>query len=322
MYPPRPKRDASVETPDGAIVDGDPFESRTNLDASPLAIEGDMLVERVGDQLWQWDLTTMRRADVFTLPARSFTVLSDRSLVTWGQDEPGAAECTLYRLAGTALTKYTTLVCVGAGELVRRTGTNDAIYVVYADRVVHFRFAGTKLDDGASFALPSPNPSAFAQITSLDDGRLVVPRNDGVAIIAPGAQAVLRTTKHQPRHLARATTGYWYSYAATDNVRRVDTVALAEARDTIIDLAPARIVHMAAHGDTLALLLMTGPEQWHVAVVEEGREKWRALVPSKSTREMYDGAVGVSATRLVMHSSAGLRAWNTATGEVVDVAKP
>jgi hypothetical protein len=220
------------------------------------------------------------------------------------------------------LTKYTTLLCVGAGELLRRTGTNDAIYVIDADRVVHFRFAGTKLDDGASFALPSPTPSAFAQITSLDDGRLVVPRNDGVAVIAPNAQPVLRTTKHPPRHLARATTGYWYSYAATGNVRRVDTVALAGARDTTIDFAPARIVHMASHGDTLALLLMTGPEQWHVALVEEGREKWRVLVSSNSTREMYDGAVGVSATRVVLHSSAGLRAWNTTTGEVVVVARP
>jgi hypothetical protein len=79
---------------------------------------------------------------------------------------------------------------------------------------------------------------------------------------------------------------------------------------------------MASHGDRLALLLATGPEQWHVALVEDGREKWRALVPSKSTRDMYDGAVGLSATRVVLHSAVGLQAWNTATGEVVDVAKP
>ena len=324
MNPPRSKRDASVGTPGdaGTIVDGDPFESRTNLDESPLAIEGDMLVERVGDQLWQWDLKTMQRVDVFSLPARSFTVLPDRSIVTWGQDAPGDAECRLYRLVGGAVTKYTTLLCVGAGEMLRRTGTSDAIYVVYSDRVVHFRFAGTKLDDGASFLLPSPTPSTFAQITSLEDGRLVVPRNDGVAVIAPNAQPVLRTTKHPPRHLARATTGYWYSYAATGNVRRVDTVALAGTRDTVIDLAPARIVRMASHGDALALLLMTGPEQWHIALVEAGRERWRALVPAKSTRAMYDAAVGVSATRLVLHSSTGLRAWNTATGEPVEVAKP
>ena len=143
MNPPRSKRDASVGTPGdaGTIVDGDPFESRTNLDESPLAIEGDMLVERVGDQLWQWDLKTMQRVDVFSLPARSFTVLPDRSIVTWGQDAPGDAECRLYRLVGGAVTKYTTLLCVGAGEMLRRTGTSDAIYVVYSDRVVHIRFA-------------------------------------------------------------------------------------------------------------------------------------------------------------------------------------
>lgn len=323
-HPPRPKRDASVDAGDaGRIVDGDPFESLTNFDNSPLAIEGDMLVESVGNQLWQWDLTTMQRVDAFSLPTRTFTVLPDRSIVTWGQDTPGEARCTLFRLVGGALTKYTTLVCVAAGELLRRTGTSDAIYVVYDDRVVHFRFAGTKLDDDASFSLPPRNPSSSAQITSLEDGRLVfVGRDQGITIVAPDAQPIVRPTKYQPRHLARAANGYWYSYAATNNYRRVDSVVLAGTRDTVITFAPARIVHMASHGDTLALLLMTGPEEWHVALVEAGRERWRARVPSKSTREMYAGAVGVSATRLVLHSSTGLRAWNTATGEIVAVAKP
>jgi len=212
-------------------------------------------------------------------------------------------------------------VCVGAGELLRRTGTSDAVYVVFSDRVVHFRFAGTKLDDGASFALPSPNPAAFAQVASLDDGRLIVARNDGVAIIAPNAQPVVRAAAHLPRHLARAATGFWYSSAAT-NPRRVDTVTLVAAHDVVIDLAPAHIVHMAAHGDTLALLLMTGPEQWHVVLVADGRERWRALVPTRRAREMSAAAVGVSSTRLVLHSSAGLRAWNAHSGEVVEVATP
>lgn len=322
--PPRPKRDASVEPDDaGRIVDGDPYDSLTNLDDSPLAIEGDMLVERVGDQLWQWDLTTMQRVDAYSLPTRSFTVLPDRSIVTWGQDTPGEARCTLFRLVGGALTKYTTLVCVGAGEMLRRTGTSDAIYVVYDDRVVRFRFAGTKLDDDASFSLPPRNPSSSAQITSLEDGRLVfVGRDHGITIVAPDAQPIVRPTKYQPRHLARAANGYWYSYAATNNYRHVDTVVLAGTRDTIIPFAPARIVHMASHGDTLALLLMTGPEEWHVALVEAGRERWRARVPTKSARQMYAAAVGVSATRLVLHSSTGLRAWNTATGEILEVANP
>jgi hypothetical protein len=296
---PRPDRDAAPGDV-GAIVDE---EARTNLDDSPLAIEGDVLVGRVGDELWQWDLATMQRTGVLAVPARAFTVLSDRSVVSWEQ-------CTAYRIAGGSTTKHTAVACGGGGALVRRAGTNDAIFVVYKDRVVRFEFAGAE----ASFALPTPNPSAFAQITSLDDGRLVVPRNDGVAIVALDAPPVLRATKKQPRHLARATSGYWYSYASTDP-RRVDTVVLAGTRDVAIDLAPARIVHMASHGDTLALLLANGSET-HVAVVDVGGQRWRASVPAR------DGAVGLSATRLVLHGSAGLRAWDAATGVVVEVMRP
>ncbi|MFN0247336.1 MAG: hypothetical protein ACKV2T_10650 [Kofleriaceae bacterium] len=303
VQPPRVGGDAAGDA--AAIVD---VEAWTNLDDSPLAIEGDVLVERVGDQLWQWDLATMRRTGVLAVPARSFTVLSDRSVVAWEQ-------CTAYRIVGGAPTTHTAVACAGGGALVRRAGTNDAIYVVRADRVVRFRFAGAALDEDASFTLPAPSPSGFGQIASLDDGRLVVPRGGGVAIVKPDTQPVLHTTKHQPRHLARAASGYWYSYAATDR-RRVDTVVLVGTRDVVIALAPARIVHMATYGDTLALLLATGVDEWQVAVVEAGRERWRAPVPTR------DGAVGLSATRLVLHSSAGLRAWDAGTGAVVDVTRP
>ena len=322
------------------IICEDPSITHTNFDASPLAIHGDLLVQEVNDELWLWDLPTMRRIDAYSLGQDAFTLLGDGSIATFG---PRANEggCAVQRLARGVLSTHPTLLCGGAVTLVLRTGGTDSIYIVHSQEIRRLRFGGPEVEVDATIEIPVASFSNRGQMFSLDDGRVVAP-GDGISILEPGKAAVRRPMgKVYPRHLARATAErFWYSRASR-TYNAFDTLVLAHLDAPEVDpqsrtFAPSRIVHMASHGSAIAVLLMTprkmdysrtvADDTWQVAVVDEyGIERWRAEVPPQPRpyRLNYRGAVTLSATRLVLRTpSDALLAWDAATGVPVAVTPP
>ena len=324
-----------IETakPDAAkprvIVDEHTSVTRTNLDASPLAIHADVLVHGNSDELSVWDVTTMRRSAAFSLPHDAFTLLADGSIVAFGK-RAAEHDCAVYRIANGALSTYPTWLCGTAPTLLLRTGNVDSVYSVRDKEIVRFRFDGSKVEADATIEIPFRGQSNYDQVFSLDDGRVVVP-GDGISILAPGATAVRRPMpKILPRHLARATgERFWYTRGQTI----VDTLVLASLdapqRDVrAVTFAPSRIVHVASHGSAIAVLLMSPPakeDTWFVAVVDEaGTERWRAQVPRQPRPyDLNASAVALSDKRLVLGTPSGvLLAWNAATGASVAVTPP
>lgn len=314
-----------------------PSFTNTNLNTSPLAIHRELLVQEVDDELWLWDLPTMRRTDRFSLRHEAFTLLADGNIAAYGPREQ-ESDCAVHRLANGVLSTYSTWLCATA-PLLLRTGSTDSIYVVDKKEIRRFRFDGTKLEKDATIEIPVVEYSNRGQMFSLDDGRIVAP-GDGISILEPGKAAVRRPMgKIYPRHLARATAErFWYSRAGrTYNV--FDTLVLAHLDAPQLDpqartFAPSRIVHVASHESAIAVLLMSpgkmeagrfADDTWQVTIVDEwGTERWRAEVPQPP--RPYDlnySAVALSDTRLVLGTPSGaLLAWDAATGAPVTVTAP
>ena len=323
-----------ADAPSSIIVAEHPSFTRMNLDASPLAVHGDVLVQqtRNRDELWVWDLTTMRRVDAFSLQHDAFTLLEDGSIAAFGPRDQ-RSDCAVYRRANGVLSTYPTWLCGSGATLLLRTGSPDSVYSVREKEVMRFRFDGSKVEADATIEIPSRSNSNYNQVFSLDDGRIVVP-GDGISILAAGATAVRRPmSKILPRHLARASAErFWYTRASR-RFNVIDTLVLANLdtpqRDArVVTFAPSRIVHVASHRSAIAVLLMSPPadvDTWFVAVVDEaGTERWRAEVPRQP--RPYDlnySAVALSDQRLVLGTPSGvLLAWNAATGASVAVTPP
>ena len=338
--PPVEEPETDTPPPDAPpmIIAEHPSVTGTNLKASPLAIHGDILVQQKNtfDELWVWDLRTMRRVDAFSLPHDAFTLLSDGSIVAFGEREVGR-DCAVFGRAKGVLSAYPTSRCE-TGTLLLRTGSPNSVYSVLAKEIVRFRFGGSKVEADATIEIPFRSLSNYDQVFSLDDGRIVVP-SDGIDIVAPGRAAVRRPMgKIYARHHARATAErFWYTRASR-NDNALDTLVLAHLDTPHRDLravtfAPSRIVHVASRGSAIAILLMSSTvdaqrshvDKWHVAVVDgAGIERWQAEVPQPPVRwDLNRSAVALSDKRLVLAIPTGvLLAWDAETGASVPVTPP
>lgn len=324
--------------PDAGVPAGSEIRDLTmtasNLNASPLATRGDVLAQSAGDTVLKWDLATMRVEDKYSLAHEALLLLDNGDLAVFAHRETG---CAVHRLdAKGGMKTFATMLCGGFGHNVQllRARDADTIYCVRREDIALFRMAGLELEMLDSFAFPSRNAKTREQLFSLDDGRIVSDAGFLIRVLAlktPVREVDME--RRYPHHLARATgERFWYSRPSSmAESWRLDRLVLTTVADPTLEaraikLGPARVVHMASHADTLAVLLaVTEPEPaWFVAILDEsGEERWRGKVAAGSFALNNVGAVALSATRLVLRGeSDALHAWDAKTGAPVAVTAP
>jgi hypothetical protein len=178
---------------------------------------------------------------------------------------------------------------------------------------------------------PAPNSSERDQLVGRGDGRVFAIDATGVYVVEPSKTSVTPIPKRYPIHLAAATGDrIWYSYGTLPEDWNAHTAILAPVDQPMsaavtLDVAPARFVHIASHGDTLAALLTTARSlediTWSVAVFDEkGREHWRADVPSDFALNgaLNSAFVAIGPSRVVLATLDGkLLAWDAGSGKPV-----
>lgn len=321
------KRATSETNADRGVVDTVWFDSQ--LRASPLALRGDTLVQSVEGELRSWDATTMQRKDTWTLPHRHFCFVQDGTLVAFGWPKRGSSTSVIHRIsAGKVRSSEGPLVPSSNTIAVLPASTPDELYVVVEENI--YRLVSSKVAE--MLAHPAPHSATRDQWVSRGDGRLIGGRNGALYAVAPkGTSVDYPMSGRVLTHLVAGTGDrVWYSYADRKEDWNAHTLVLSvvdkpmEAVRTL-DVAPARVVHAASFGDTVAALVFTGRShddvEWNVAVFDEtGRERWRVKVPA----EIGPGAglnhafVAIGEQRVVLASFDGrLLAWDAADGKPV-----
>ena len=303
---------------------------------SPVAIRDDLLVLSTGNELWTWDARTMKRMDGYVLPHQHFCFTQDGTLAVFAlpKDPP---YCVLHRIDGRGIREtlrggvfgshnyYPTHVLPGSSV--------DEVYVTKDDALYLMRAIEGRLEEVATIPIPDATSSNRGQLFSLGDGRLVVP-GDNLHVLQAGKPSITYLTPGRVLlHMVPATAErIWYSHPR-QGFRNADVLVLAKlatpmVEDKRIDLAPARIVHLASSGHAVAALLFeyragsspTQPiRQWTVVVLDEnGTTRWRAAVPKEFTPGLVTlnkiGFIAMSEHRVVLFGERPPIAWDATTG--------
>lgn len=328
---PKPKTTTEPTTHEG-VVDTIWFESE--LRANRLAIRGDVLVQSIGDdELRRWNTTTMQRTDSWKLSHRHFCIVQDGTITAFGVP-PKASSTVIHRIAdGKVESVPGPLLPISGTNVVLPARTSDEIYVTGPENIYLLQRSGKTFDVAQILKHPGPNEATRDQWLSRGDGRIIgVDGQGGFHLLGPkNLSAAYPMTGRVVLHLLAATNDrIWYSYADIKQDYNAHTLILARVDKPIeaertIDVAPARVVHAASSGDTLAALLFTlkSPTEmsWSVALFDEsGKERWRTDVPDGFTTAgaLNHGFVAVGDHRVVLAAPDGkLLAWDAATGKSV-----
>lgn len=299
---------------------------QSQVHANRLACHGGMLVQSAGDELRAWDTKTMQRTATWALSHRHFCFVEDGTLVAF--DLPRhATSSAIHRIANGKITTLQGPILPARGtNVVLPAGRSEQIYVAALEKIY--------LLDGGEVAHvldhPSPNAANRDQLISHAGGVIARDHGYGLREVAPGKSSAYPTPDRLVMHLAAASRDrIWYSYATLPEDWNAHTVVLARpttpfADKRTIGLAPARVVHLASHGDTVAVLLFSvrGSDAvaWSVALFDEsGREHWRADVPEDLAPRgaLNNGYIAVGEHVVVVEALGALRAWDVATGKPV-----
>ncbi len=297
--------------------------------ASRLALHGDVLVVSVGSDLHRYDATTMQRTDTWTIPHNHFCFVQDGSVLTFGW-EPHATSAVLHRIANRSIETLHGPILPGANMVVLLPGRSaDELYASIRDEIYSL-LVGARVDVDKILEHPAPRSETREQLISRGDGRLICIDSSGVYVIDASNTTTSAIPKRYPIHLAAATGDrIWYSYATLPEDWNAHTLNLAPADQPMaaaatLDVAPARFVHIASHGDRLAALVFTmrSAEDMSLSVAvfdEKGREHWRVDVPSDFRMPSLDSAfIAIGPSRVVLATFDGkLLAWDAASGKPV-----
>jgi hypothetical protein len=330
---PRPKRRVPSPTPDEPTSGGDVdliwFESQ--LQASPLAFHGDVLVQSFGGELRSWDAAAMKRTDTWTLPHRHFCFVQDGTLVAFGWPARDVTS-VIHRIAsGKVRSENGPVVPPSRTIVLLPARTPDELFVADEDSI--YRLTATEVEE--ILPHPYPNGATRDQWISRGDGRLIGGRNGALYLVASKAHSTEYRIPHRYlMHLAAGTgERVWYSYAEGKHDWDAHTLVLAPmatpmAHERLIDVAPARIVHLASCRDTVAAVLTVMGQtradfHWKVAVFDEaGNQRWRVEVPYdvNLAGALNHSFIAIGEHRVVLASPDGnLLAWDAADGTAIEV---
>jgi hypothetical protein len=315
----KPKRVDPMPSP--AVQDNTLAMSQVR--ASPLAFRGDLLVQSTGDELRAWNAITMQRTDTWRVPHQHFCFVQDGTLVAFGFAK--GAGTTIHRIANGKVSAVDgPIVPSGGTNVVLPARSPDELYVSAGEHIYLVRGA----DVEAILAHPAPHQWNRDQLIGRGDGRIVGrDHENGFHVLDPKTSTRFPTPGRIVVHLVAATRDrVWYSYetrAGGEGNARTLVLAPVDKPTTdehAIDFTPARIVHLASYGDTVAALVLAlrDKAEWSVVVADEtGRERRRIAVP-QGDPALVHGFVAIGANRVVLASHDGnLLAWDTATGSPV-----
>ena len=301
------------------VADMTLFESQVL--ASPLAFHGDTLVQSIDGELRAWNAVTMQRTDTWALPHRHFCFVQDGTLVALGVPQK-VAGTEIHRIAKGKASTHPGPILPAGTYVVLPARTPDEIYVSSGEHIYLVR--GSEV--AATLAHPDPNAGNRDLWISRRDGRLVGnDRDGGIRQLDLKTSNAYPTPKRYIVHLAEAMGDrLWYSFSSKAEWN-AQTLILAPvdkpmADERTIDVAPARIVHLASHADAVAALLITLDKKatWSIAVFDEsGKQRWRADVPEDfSEPALNHGFVAIGDKRVVLASPDGkLLWWDARTGD-------
>ncbi len=318
------------------------YQSQTRR--SPLAFHGSTLVHSNGRDLWILDALTLKRIGGYALSHLHFCFVQDGTLVVVGLP-PESLTCLIHRIDRNGIRETLTGPVLGSRRVpthVLAGASADEIYVTGATTIDLLRFRKGQVELGAHFRIPFPGSSTRGQLFSQGDGRLIYAA-DGLNVLQAGREPVrFDMSGRMPLHLVPATRErLWYSDQIKEPLIANDLVLTAIATPTVdeqrIDVGPERIVHLASNGGAVAALLFSmheGPTpiepvlRWTVVVIDEnGKERWRASVPSLFTPTFLllnqVGFLAMSEHRVVLlGEKAAMLAWDAATGAAISVEPP
>jgi hypothetical protein len=322
---PKPKRKPTMT--DIGVRDTLFLESQRQ--ASRLAFHGDTLVQSTGDELRRWNATTMQRTDTWNVPHRHFCIVQDGTIFAFGA--PRSVSSDLHRIANGNV-ELLQLIVPGLGRLVLLPARRaDEIYVASGEHVYLVRVTRSAAEVDKILKHPAPFAANRDQWISRGDGRLICADVASVHALDVSNSNEYSTQKRHLIHLAAASGDrIWYSYGTLPEDWNAHTAILAPVDQPMsaavtLDVAPARFVHIASYGDTLAALLTTVRSlediTWSVAVFDEkGREHWRADVPSDFALHgaLNSAFIAIGPSRVVLASPDGkLLAWDAGSGKPV-----
>jgi hypothetical protein len=323
--PPKP-----TPIPSEPAVNQDLSLRSSQLRASVIALYADVLIQIVDDELRRIDATTLKRLEAWNLSPRQFCFAQNGSLVVFAVP-PGSTHTAVYRIdARGQLETFEGPILVASGASVVLPGrTADEIYVSDGDDIVRLHLHEREAEELPGMKHPSPNAGNRDQLFAGGDGRVVGPdRGGGLGVVEPDKPvAAYRTPGRSPMHLAPGTKDrVWYTYApeVAWSASRLVLAQIATPMTELskLDVAPGRIVHLAASGAAAAALVFEQAAARRTVVVVEnsGAVRWRAEVPKSFNPDgaLTAGFVAISDRRVVLAGpDHALLAWDATNGKPV-----
>lgn len=318
----RSKTTSSIAQP-APRADYDPVLRRTQVHASKVAIQGDLIIQSTQDALLKWNAQTMKRDGGWERKHAQFCLLADGTVVAVAFE----THAEIYRITSRGLEELAGPVVVDGDSTVVLPGPKaDEVYVATGRKILKLGLRESTAVELARTTHPCPDQSNRDQMFARADGRIcAISDRGGLAVITPGtATTEVPTPKRSPVHLVAATGEQcWYSYPTSYVDWKVDRLALARVDIPMkptqdLSFAPWRIVHLASFKDRAAVLLAhTSEARWQLALVDErGRELWRTT--PAGDRELTAAFVALSETRVVLSRPDNtLSGWDAASGKPI-----
>jgi hypothetical protein len=317
-------------TTECGIVDLNWFRSQHS--ASPLAFHGDVLFQSVGGEMCAWNAMTMQRTDRWVIPHRHFCIVQDGTVVVFGEPMRDASR-QIHRITkGRVESLQAPVLPIRGTNVVLPASSPDRVYLTIQDDIYLLKLSSSSVKIEATLEHPAPNSATRDQWVSRGDGRIIgIDRERGLRVLAPGTSTSYVTDRRAEHLVAGTRDQIWYSYALpADEAWNIHTIVLAEITSPAtairrLDVAPARAIHIASHGDMLAVLLFyaTSPKDVERSVAlfdETGRERWRSDVPPEfmPSHHITNAFIALGEHTVVVGGHGDqIVGWSVATGKKI-----
>jgi hypothetical protein len=287
-----------------------------------------VLFQSVDGEILGWNATTMQRTDRWVIPHRNFCVVQDGGLVVYGDPMKDTTR-RIHRIANGSVDSIDAPILPSGGtNVVLPANSPDHVYVSVHNYIYLLKLSSHSATIEATLEHPAPNSATRDQWVSRGDGRIIgIDRERALRVLSPGRSIAYATDRRAEHLVAAPRDRIWYSVIlSADEAWNIHTIILADITTPTnaiqkLDVAPARVIHIASHGDLLAVLLFRAiaPKQVERTVAlfdEAGRERWRAEVPDDFMPGpgISNAFIALGEHTVVVASRERLVGWSVATG--------